>query len=128
MVKMKANSAALGMESIGITTLIVSSTDDPIVGPSSQFGRSRPKNKNLILMNTKRGGHVAWYDGILPVGPMWGERAACSFFSSLLEIHAHTQFIINVVLRSTSQGNIHDFKNISRIVSSSDFDNFKTNS
>ncbi|EFC43186.1 predicted protein [Naegleria gruberi] len=66
---------------VKVPILFLSSLDDPIsckgVIPYSNFA----KNSNTILATTKRGGHVAWLDGMAPYKalPSWMERTCVQF-------------------------------------------------
>ena len=55
--------AALGMDKIRVTTLILQADDDPIVNGDHYDPIESIENKHIILCHTKRGGHVSWYEG-----------------------------------------------------------------
>ena len=92
---------------IGVTTLIIHAEDDPILKFDSLDWKAIAANKNLISVTTKRGGHVAWEEGLLPFGESWANRISVRFISSILEMHATTNFILNVVNRSKEHSD-HD--------------------
>ena len=76
------------------------SDDDPIVAGSLIDWNEIPENKNVIILNTKRGGHCSWYEGLFPIGDCWCDRVAKRFISSVLESHSHTNFLVDVIRRS----------------------------
>ena len=92
--------AASEISKIKITTLILHSDDDPIVAGSLIDWNEIPENKNVIILNTKRGGHCSWYEGLFPIGDCWCDRVAKRFISSVLESHSHTNFLVDVIRRS----------------------------
>ncbi len=92
--------AASEISKIKVTTLILHSDDDPIVAGSLIDWNKIPENKNIIILNTKRGGHCSWYEGLFPIGDCWCDRVAKRFISSVLESHSHTNFLVDVIRRS----------------------------
>mmetsp|Transcript_24895 Transcript_24895/g.44284 ORF Transcript_24895/g.44284 Transcript_24895/m.44284 type:complete len:283 (-) Transcript_24895:43-891(-) len=91
--------AAGDMDKVQITTLILHADDDPIVGGDHVDWKQVEANRAIITMRTRRGGHVAWYEGWLPFGETWCDRIVCNFISGVLETHSQTNFIIDVVKR-----------------------------
>ena len=114
--------AAGKMEKIEILTLMMHSEDDPIVGYASVDWKSVKMNKYVVSATTKRGGHVQWHDGILPFGSTWCHQVATDFIASVLEIHATTNFMIDVVVRARGDEQLSTLppSSLARIVSGSD--------
>ena len=88
---------------IGITTLILHSSDDPMVSNSlynlTELARA---SKYVISLNTKRGGHIAFYEGFLPVGRTWDLRITMQFISAVIESLAQVNHILTVIKRVDS--------------------------
>ena len=82
---------------IKVTTLILYARDDPILMFDSLDWDDIESNKNIISVTTKKGGHVAWEEYLFPAGESWANRLSLRFISSILEMHATTNFILNVV-------------------------------
>jgi len=102
--------ALQGMDAIQVSTLILSALDDPIVHISNINWARVCENPNLIVMRTRRGGHVGWYEGILPFGDTLVEHTFVDFTSAVLDSHSHTNFLIQVMqntLSHDSSANIH---------------------
>lgn len=57
-------------------------------------------NKHIITCRTNRGGHLGWHDGLLPTGPSWADNLTIDFLSAVLEQHAQTNFLIDVMRRT----------------------------
>ncbi|GAB5354139.1 hypothetical protein AAMO2058_000094200 [Amorphochlora amoebiformis] len=91
--------AAEGMDKVQITTLVLHAEDDPIVSDGHVDWDIVENNKSIISMKTRRGGHVAWYEGFLPFGETWCDRVCCRFISGVLETHSQTNFLVDVVKR-----------------------------
>eukprot|EP00510_Aplanochytrium_minuta_P005911 CAMPEP_0184026602 /NCGR_PEP_ID=MMETSP0954-20121128/13632_1 /TAXON_ID=627963 /ORGANISM="Aplanochytrium sp, Strain PBS07" /LENGTH=616 /DNA_ID=CAMNT_0026310865 /DNA_START=6 /DNA_END=1856 /DNA_ORIENTATION=+ len=87
-------------DKIKVTTLLLHAEDDPVVGINHVAWENAKSNKNIIVAHTKRGGHCAWHEGLIPVGDTWGDRVATNFVSTVLESHAQTHFIIELVHRA----------------------------
>jgi predicted alpha/beta-fold hydrolase len=85
------------MREIQVTLLILHADDDPIVHGRQMNWNSLLHNKHIICMHTKRGGHVAHFDQILPLGDAYSDRVIVSFVSAVLESHSYTRFLVNVV-------------------------------
>lgn len=88
---------------IEITTLILHSSDDPMVSNSmfnlTELARA---SKYVISLNTKRGGHIAFYEGMLPVGRTWDLRITMQFISAVIESLAQVNHILTVIKRIDS--------------------------
>eukprot|EP00466_Bigelowiella_natans_P014409 jgi/Bigna1/85281/estExt_fgenesh1_pg.C_30137 len=97
--KQYENQAAKHMEKVQITTLILHAEDDPIVSDGHVNWDEVDANKSIITMKTRRGGHVAWYEGVLPFGETWCDRVCCRFISGVLEAHSQTTFMVDVITR-----------------------------
>eukprot|EP00300_Choanocystis_sp_HF-7_P002118 c11654_g1_i2.p2 GENE.c11654_g1_i2~~c11654_g1_i2.p2 ORF type:complete len:193 (+),score=52.29 c11654_g1_i2:1198-1776(+) len=96
--------ARLAMDKIEIPTLLIHAADDPIVSTKHLNWDQICRNKNIIAMLTKRGGHVGWYEGGLPFGNTLAERAIVSFISAVFDSHSQTNFILSLV-RNTEKMN-----------------------
>ncbi len=114
----------IAMEKVQVTTLVIHADDDPIVhGRQTDWGRML-RNKHIICLHTKRGGHVAHFDQTFPIGDTYTDRVNVSFISAVLESHAYTRFVVNVVRNSLRE--MPDLTqsmssgNLARIVSKSD--------
>lgn len=127
----KAN-AINSMTNVRVSTLLMQSDDDVIVsGTHIDYDELTAKNKHLIVLKTKRGGHCSWYEGIFPVGKTWGDRIASRFISAVLESHSHTHFLVDVIRRSLkSNGQNQDAElspeSIARICSSTNLATYST--
>lgn len=88
---------------IGITTLVLHSSDDPMVSNSifnvTELARA---SKYIISLNTKRGGHIAFYEGLLPFGKTWDLRISMQFISAVIESLAQVNHILTVIKRVDS--------------------------
>ncbi len=62
------------MDKIEVTTLMMHSFDDPIVTSASVDWDKVVANKNIIVAQTKRGGHVGYIEGATPLGPTFADR------------------------------------------------------
>ncbi|CEP60140.1 putative carboxylic ester hydrolase LALA0_S01e03928g [Lachancea lanzarotensis] len=60
-------------------TLALSASDDPIVGQESLPHREIEGNPYMLLVESSKGGHVAWFDAN---GERWYEDPLCRFFSA----------------------------------------------
>jgi predicted alpha/beta-fold hydrolase len=112
-------------DKIRVTTLLIHAMDDPILLYSSIDWNNIVKNKNLIAVSTERGGHVAWHEGLVPLGDTWCQRTCLRFMSAILEAHAQTNFILQVISKSADKSKMGDLRTtssakIARIVSSTD--------
>ena len=88
---------------IGITTLVLHSSDDPMVSNSifnvTELARA---SKYIISLNTKRGGHIAFYEGLFPFGKTWDLRVSMQFISAVIESLAQVNHILTVIKRVDS--------------------------
>ena len=88
---------------IGITTLVLHSSDDPMVSNSifnvTELARA---SKYIISLNTKRGGHIGFYEGFLPFGKTWDLRISMQFISAVIESLAQVNHILTVIKRVDS--------------------------
>ena len=50
------------------------------------------RNKNIITLITKRGGHVQWHAGLSPTGHTYADDATLRFLSSALELQAQSRY------------------------------------
>jgi len=66
---------------IAIPTLFLNALDDPISAQDAIPYQKIKSNPNCILATTERGGHVAWIDGLLPLGPSWMEETTQQFIT-----------------------------------------------
>jgi len=108
-----ANQASKFMDNVQITTLVLHAQDDPIVSGDHIDWEQAEANRFIITMRTRRGGHVAWYEGLLPFGETWCDRVCCRFISGVLEAHSQTNFIVDVVRRMQKlEGRQEDSKTI----------------
>lgn len=80
-----------------MTTLIIHAKDDPVVSFDHVDWKTICKNKNIITLFTKRGGHSGWYENMLLFGDSWADRVCGNFISALLETHYHTNFLIRAL-------------------------------
>jgi hypothetical protein len=94
---------------VAVTTLLLHALDDPINAHASVDWAAAARNKNLIAVTTKRGGHLAWEQGAAPGGECWAHAVVADFLASTMEIHASTNFLLDVLhkagrLRGNLQG------------------------
>lgn len=54
------------IEKLGTKTLILASKDDPMVGFETFPLQSISRNKNISMLTTEAGGHICWFEGVLP--------------------------------------------------------------
>ncbi|SCV05821.1 LANO_0H15918g1_1 [Lachancea nothofagi CBS 11611] len=59
--------------------LVISATDDPIVGQESLPKREIEGNPFTLLIETSKGGHIAWFDS---KGERWHQDPLCRFFNA----------------------------------------------
>ena len=59
-------------------------------------------SKYVISLNTKRGGHIAFYEGMLPFGRTWDLRITMQFISAVIESLAQVNHILTVIKRVDS--------------------------
>eukprot|EP00615_Pteridomonas_danica_P012223 CAMPEP_0114331996 /NCGR_PEP_ID=MMETSP0101-20121206/2784_1 /TAXON_ID=38822 ORGANISM="Pteridomonas danica, Strain PT" /NCGR_SAMPLE_ID=MMETSP0101 /ASSEMBLY_ACC=CAM_ASM_000211 /LENGTH=572 /DNA_ID=CAMNT_0001462515 /DNA_START=1507 /DNA_END=3225 /DNA_ORIENTATION=+ len=95
--------ARVQVDKIAVTLLLMHSRDDPIVSHDDCYDWDRvASNKNIISLRTVRGGHLGWFDGLLPgmAVTTWGDRVVLDFLSAVLEQHAQTNFLVSVMRKS----------------------------
>mmetsp|Transcript_128 Transcript_128/g.247 ORF Transcript_128/g.247 Transcript_128/m.247 type:complete len:538 (-) Transcript_128:55-1668(-) len=114
-------------DKIGVTTMVMHAHDDPILLYDSIDWDAVCENKNIIAVTTERGGHVAWHEGLLPIGPTWSHRKSLDFVNAVLEAHATTNFILQVIHSASSldaerDSDVAPSARIARICSSTDLD------
>lgn len=131
--------AAIQMEKVKVATLILHADDDPIVSARFVDWSTVLENKHLITMHTRRGGHVAWYQGLAPFGADWGATTTVAFVSAVLETHAQTHFLLDVLRGGGEDGDgdgaedgdgdrRRDTERLARITSKSDLATFRAGS
>lgn len=54
------------IENLEIKTMILTSKDDPMVGFPSFPLEAINKNPNIQLITTEKGGHLCWFEGLIP--------------------------------------------------------------
>eukprot|EP01027_Heterolobosea_sp_BB2_P012464 GEZU01018066.1.p3 GENE.GEZU01018066.1~~GEZU01018066.1.p3 ORF type:complete len:230 (-),score=79.43 GEZU01018066.1:1076-1765(-) len=86
------NSSLNYMDKINIPLLTINALDDPISCGAIIPVQTLQANPNIIAVTTKRGGHVAFVDNVLPFsdfrgGPKftWMERACIQFIEAVCE-------------------------------------------
>lgn len=88
---------------IGVTTLLIHADDDPMVSNNifnaTELARS---SKYIISLSTRRGGHIAFYEGLLPFGKTWDLRISMQFISAVIESLAQVNHILTVMKRVDS--------------------------
>lgn len=75
------------MTEIRIPLLFLSAEDDPVVNLSSMPIHVPEINPNIIVVLTKRGGHLGFLEGWWPTGRNWADRVMVKFLSSCLEMN-----------------------------------------
>jgi len=88
------------MKNVKIASLILHALDDPVVNNDHIDWSAIASNPHMISMHTNRGGHVAFFDGIIPFGPTFSDRACANFISSVIESQSQTNFLVNAVRKS----------------------------
>ncbi len=74
MIEHNSHKANAHMHKIEVTTLMMHSFDDPIVTSASVDWDKVVANKNIIVAQTKRGGHVGYIEGSTPLGPTFADK------------------------------------------------------
>lgn len=67
--------------------LFVSALDDPVVDPTAMPIDVPEKNPNVIVVLTKRGGHLGFLEGWWPTGLNWSDRLMAKFLSSCASLN-----------------------------------------
>lgn len=62
--------------------LFISALDDPVVDPESMPVDVPEKNPNVIVVLTRRGGHLGFLEGWWPTGLNWSDRLMAKFLST----------------------------------------------
>ena len=88
---------------VGVTTLLIHADDDPMVSNNiynvTELARA---SKYVISLNAKRGGHIAFYEGLLPFGKTWDLKITMQFISAVIESLAQINHILTVIKRVDS--------------------------
>lgn len=88
---------------VGVTTMLIHSSDDPMVHNGifnvTEMARA---SKYIISVNTKRGGHIGFYEGLAPFGKTWDLRISMQFISAVIESLAQVNHILTVLKRVDS--------------------------
>lgn len=71
------------LPNIKIPTLIINSTDDPVVGPEAIPRKQAPLNPNVLLCETDLGGHLAYLDS---QNEPWITKQIAAFFFKFDEL------------------------------------------
>lgn len=73
------------IQKLNINTLLMASKDDPIVSFGSMPLSEIKENKNIKFVTTERGGHLCWYEGVIP--KRWYPKPVLNYLKSLREIY-----------------------------------------
>lgn len=65
-------------------TLLMISKDDPIVSYNAMPHDAISENKNIKFVTTEKGGHLCWFEGIIP--KRWYPKPVLNYIRSLREI------------------------------------------
>lgn len=96
------------LDRVGVTFLMLHAADDPIVINSSvNWDEVARRNKNIISVTTRRGGHIGWHESSVLSGPTWADRVAVRFLSAVLETHAQVSTPRTLVSRVCQCTNSH---------------------
>jgi hypothetical protein len=82
-----ACSSDLDWTEVAIPLLFVSAEDDPVVNPKFMPIDVPEKNENVIVVMTKRGGHLGFLEGWWPTGQNWSDRLMVKFLSTCAEMN-----------------------------------------
>ena len=69
------------IDKIQVNTLLMTSKDDPIVSYSSMPHKEIKENPNIRFVATERGGHLCWFEGIIP--KRWYPRPTLEYLRSI---------------------------------------------
>ncbi|GBG33048.1 Monoacylglycerol lipase ABHD2 [Hondaea fermentalgiana] len=119
------------MHKIQVPTLLLHAEDDPVVSSLHVDWGKLESNRKIIVAHTRRGGHCAWHEGLMPVGDTWGDRVTSNFISAVIEMHSQTHFLVELVRNAMALENFSarpgmrraqgfDPRSITRITSASD--------
>ncbi|KAJ3194166.1 hypothetical protein HDU67_004831 [Dinochytrium kinnereticum] len=81
----RMGSSAQYVPDIRIPTLILSALDDPIASYKTIPVYETKANPNVILATTLRGGHIGWYQGIIPT--RWFQEPVVDFITAMFEAY-----------------------------------------
>jgi len=81
---------------------MIHAKDDPVVAYTNQDWDDCAKNEHIISLTTKRGGHVAFFQGLLPFGPTYAECVSMQYISSVLELNANLTLNLDAVSKMIS--------------------------
>jgi hypothetical protein len=87
------------MAKVTLTTLMIHAEDDPLAPSRLINWEAIADNKNIIVSQTKRGGHVGWIEGWTPFDPAWHDKLCVMFISAILQSHAQTNFMMGIVTK-----------------------------
>jgi len=96
------------IRNVKVATLVLHALDDPVVNNDHIDWAAIASNPHMIAMHTKRGGHVAFFEGWRPSGPTFSDRACANFIASVIESQSQTNFLVNAFRKS-----LHDDPDIS---------------
>jgi len=119
------------VDNVQVSTLVLHAKDDPVVSFEHIDWTRVSKNRHIIRVTTRRGGHCSWYEGMLPFGATWADRISSNFISAVLETHSQTHFLINALKEALKEEQLDKDRGgsrrpmlpntMARICSSSDF-------
>lgn len=69
------------IKNLNVPTLFINSQDDPIVTTKGMPIEDISSNPNIKYMETSSGGHLCWFEGMLP--RRWYPKPTFSFLKSL---------------------------------------------
>jgi abhydrolase domain-containing protein 1/3 len=72
---------------IQIPLLFLSAEDDPVVNLESMPITVPDVNPNVIVVLTKRGGHLGFLEGWWPTGQNWSDRVLSHFLSACADMN-----------------------------------------
>eukprot|EP00656_Telonema_subtile_P007474 TRINITY_DN13507_c0_g1_i3.p2 TRINITY_DN13507_c0_g1~~TRINITY_DN13507_c0_g1_i3.p2 ORF type:complete len:317 (+),score=94.54 TRINITY_DN13507_c0_g1_i3:476-1426(+) len=98
-----AGAAFFGMDRICVPTLLMHAKDDPVVPHHNLNWEKVFENKHIISVTTKRGGHVGWFEGVLPHGATWSDKMMLGYISSVIEINSQIQFQVKMTASVLAQ-------------------------
>ncbi|KAJ3109959.1 hypothetical protein HDU96_007038 [Phlyctochytrium bullatum] len=81
----RMGSSAQYVPDIRIPTLFLSALDDPIASYKTLPVFEAKANPNIIIATTARGGHIGWYEGLVPT--RWFQRPVVEFVKAMFEAY-----------------------------------------
>uniref|UniRef100_A0A183T9M0 Hydrolase_4 domain-containing protein n=1 Tax=Schistocephalus solidus TaxID=70667 RepID=A0A183T9M0_SCHSO len=81
----KQSSPAFKLDTIKVPLLCLAAADDPFVPLNSIPVDAISQSSHIVLVLTKRGGHIGFLNGLSPKGPNLMDRAAAEFCSAVFE-------------------------------------------